>query len=111
DGLVAQWDTRSAQCVLRVSCALAARTVKYAPAPLDLLAFAEHRGRAHLLDTRMPSRRQVLEVGGGDGLEPDISGLAFSPRGDRVYVGTEDGVEAYLIDAHARRGFPAAEIC
>lgn len=40
---------------------------------------------------KCPSLPQVLDVGGGD-CEPDISGLAFSPSGRRLYVGTEGGV-------------------
>ena len=37
----------------------ACRNVKFSPAPLDLLAFAEHRSRCHLVDCRMWDRQQV----------------------------------------------------
>lgn len=37
----------------------ACRNIKFGPAPLDLLAFTEHKGRCHLVDARMWDRRQV----------------------------------------------------
>ncbi len=39
----------------------ACRNVKFSPAPLDLLAFAEHRSRCHLVDCRMWDRQQVRQ--------------------------------------------------
>jgi hypothetical protein len=53
----------------------------------------------------------VLHVGGSPDLEPDISGLAFSPSGRRLYVGTEAGLAAYDVDTMARRSFPHADLC
>lgn len=111
DGLACVWDHRSGCVVAKYHTPLACRNIKFSPAPLDLMAFTEHRGRCHLVDTRMWSRHQILHVGGSPELEPDISGLAFSPEGRTVYVGTEDGVVAYSVDTVARRGFPCAEVC
>lgn len=42
-----------------------------------------------------PRCSQVLDVGGQD-CEPDISGIAFSPSGRRLYVGTEGGLAGGL---------------
>ncbi|KAL4441455.1 hypothetical protein ABPG77_001959 [Micractinium sp. CCAP 211/92] len=110
DGSTAIWDHRSSSVVAHFLTPLACRNVKFSPAPLDLLAFAEHRSRCHVVDCRMWERQQILDVGGQD-CEPDISGLAFSPSGRRIYVGTEGGISAYDVDTMGRRGFPAFELC
>lgn len=39
------WDQRSSRVVVRYSTDHACRNVKFAPAPLDLLAFTEHKAR------------------------------------------------------------------
>ena len=44
---------------LAVVIGSACRNVKFAPAPLDMLAFTEHKGRAHLLDMRKWGQQQV----------------------------------------------------
>ncbi|PSC76429.1 WD40 repeat [Micractinium conductrix] len=110
DGSCTVWDHRSAGVVTRFHTPLACRNVKFSPAPLDLLAFSEHRSRCHLVDCRMWGREQVLDVGRPNS-EPDISGLSFSPSGRRLYVGTEGGIAAYDVDTMGRRGFPAFELC
>lgn len=110
DGTTCVWDHRSRAVVTRYHTPLACRNVKFSPAPLDLMAFAEHQGRTHVVDCRMWQRRQTLDVGGQD-CEPDISGLAFSPSGRRLYVGTEGGITAYDVDTVGRRSFPAYELC
>lgn len=89
----------------------ACRNVKFAPAPLDLMAFTEHRGRTHLVDMRMWGRHQVLHLGSGPGHDPEISGLAFSPSGQSLYVGLPEGIARFAIDAQSRFSFPAAEVC
>ncbi len=50
-------------------------------------------------------------VWGGAGMEADISGLAFSPSGRRLYVGTEQGLAAYDVDTNARMTFAHVDIC
>lgn len=110
DGTNTVWDHRSSKVVAHYHTPLACRNVKFSPAPLDLMAFAEHRSRCHLVDCRMWGREQVLDIGGPEG-EPDISGMDFSPSGKRLYVGTEGGIAAYDIDTMGRRGFPAFDLC
>lgn len=110
DGSAAVWDHRSTRVVAHYHTPLACRNVKFSPAPLDMMAFAEHRSRCHVVDCRMWDRQQVLDVG-SQNCEPDISGLAFSPSGRRLYVGTEGGIAAYNVDTTSRRGFPAFELC
>ena len=111
DGVTCVWDHRTDAVVAHFSTRLACRNVRFSPAPLDVLAFTEHRGRVHLADSRMWPRQQVLHVSGVPELEPDISGLAFSPCGKRLYVGLEDSIVAYHVDSGARRSFPHAAVC
>ncbi|GAB4818511.1 hypothetical protein N2152v2_005557 [Parachlorella kessleri] len=112
DGVAAVWDHRSSRLVAKLQQGSACRNVKFAPAPLDLLAFSEHKGRAHLLDMRVwGQQQQVLEVRQAGELDLDISGLAFAPSGRRLYVGTEEGIAMFEVDTMARRGFPHAELC
>ena len=111
DGLTCVWDYRTEKVVARFCTPLACRNVRFSPAPLDVLAFSEHRGRAHIADARMWPRQQVLHVNGAPELEPDISGITFSPCGQRLYVGLEDSIVAYHVDTGARRSFPLAEVC
>lgn len=110
DGLVTVWDTRSTSRVARFQTMLACRNVRFAPDPLDMLAFTEHRGRAHVADTRMFSKFQTLHVAGMPTIEPDISGLAFSPKGEKLFVGLEDGIVEYSVDSCGRRSFCLAEL-
>jgi hypothetical protein len=111
DGVTAVWDHRAPAPVAALHTQLAARSVKFSPAPLDLLAVGEHRGRAHLVDARVWGRRQVVRVGEGAEEEPDIAGMAFSPCGRALYVATEAAVVALDVDTAARRSFAAAELC
>lgn len=67
--------------------------------------------RCHLVDMRMWDRRQVLQLRGLLEEEPDISGLAFSPSGRRLYLGTEEGIAAYDVDVLARRCFAEGAVC
>jgi len=110
DGSVVVYDHRIQGTVARFYTPLACRNVRFSPAPLDLLAFTEHRGRCHLADSRMWPRQQVLHVSDVPEVEPDISGLAFSPCGSVLYVGLEDGIVAYDIDTVGRRSFGMASI-
>jgi hypothetical protein len=118
DGGVAVWDARAPPAAgpaarLRAAAGGAARALAWAPAPLDLLAFTEHRGRAHVADARVWGRPWALEAGPpyggagdeGDGGGADIAGLAFSPCGSALYVSTEDAVEEFAVRAGARRSF------
>jgi WD40 repeat protein len=110
DGCVVVWDARCLTPVTRFYTAMACRNVRFSPSPLDLMAFSEHRGRCHLADGRMWSRRQVLHLGMSPEIEPDVAGLAFSPCGRKLFVGAEDQLVAYDVDTSARRSFPCAEV-
>ena len=111
DGMTCVWDHRTSQLVAKFNTQLACRNVRFSPAPLDVLAFSEHRGRVHIADSRMWPRKQVLHVSGTPELEPDISGIAFSPGGEVLYAGMEDSISAYYVDTGARRSFAMAEVC
>jgi hypothetical protein len=107
------WDDRSGPAlVAQYRTLLACRSVKFAPAPLDLLAFAEHRGRVHLADARIWGREQVLQLEGSpEAAEPDIAGLAFSACGRQLYAASEEAIVAFDVDTAARRSFACAEVC
>lgn len=110
DGVAAMWDHRSG-LIARYRTPLACRSIKFSPSPLDLLAFAEHRARVHVVDQRMWGRLQVVHVGYIPEMEPDIAGMTFSPCGSRLHVATEDAITTFEVDTASRRCFAAAEIC
>lgn len=121
DGSVGVWDHRSGACVARLLLPTAARCLKFSAAPLDLLAVSEHEDRVTLLDARDWGSKQVLELHtqlhspdsspGGAGSRPvDISGLAFTPSGQRLWVGTEEGCMSFDVDSGRRTTFGAASI-
>ena len=112
DGSVVVLDPRCCDGapLARFSTPLACRNVRFSPGPLDLLAFTEHRGRFHVADARVWSRQQVLHVGAVPELEPDVSGLAWSPCGSALYVGLEDAIMSYNVDTMARTSFPMADL-
>jgi WD40 repeat protein len=83
DGTAAVWDPRSSRLVARYDTGPgAARNVKFAAAPVDLLAVAEHTGVVHLLDARRwDSVHQLvlpLPHAARTGQAADISGIAFT---------------------------------
>ncbi|KAF8055820.1 SPCC4G3.03 [Scenedesmus sp. PABB004] len=118
DGTVAVWEQRSGACVARLALHTAARCLKFSAPPLDLLAVSEHEERVSLVDARRWDRRQVLRLSGASpGASPgrggralDVSGLAFSPSGARLWVGLEECVMGYDVDSLTRRTFGTADI-
>ncbi|WIA15831.1 hypothetical protein OEZ85_012586 [Tetradesmus obliquus] len=119
DGTVAVWDARSGACASRCLLPSAARCVKWAAPPLDLLAVAEHEARISLLDARRWGSGQALALGGavrgavrgGAGLRSlDVSGIAFSPSGRRLWVGLEPCCVGFSIDSLKRRTFGVADM-
>lgn len=106
DGLVCVWDRRHRYAVAKMKCQRAARCVKYAPAPYDLLAFTEHRQYLHLVDCRMWEQCQRLKANDALEYDPDISGFDFSPCGQNLYVGTESSIEVFKINTGLRTSFP-----
>lgn len=84
DGSVPVWDLRTGMLVAKYRCNRAARNVKFAKGPIDLLAVAEHQECVHLLDARkweavddikMQQMRPFRST--DDGLH--ISGMSFTP--------------------------------
>ena len=74
----------------------AARALKVCPGPADLVLVTEHDARAHVFDARTWNAVHTLRVGGSGAAGPGergapLSGAAFSPDGERAYVGIEDG--------------------
>ena len=86
DGTAAVWEHRSGRLVAKYRCAGAARNVKFAVGPVDLLAISEHEAVVHLLDARRwdavervqatPPRPPHMSPGEAY----DISGIAFTPK-------------------------------
>lgn len=114
DGRTIVWDRRSDRkplARLRSSVALysdrgACRLVRWAPtASADLLMFAEHSSRVHLVDARDFATEQVLALDSGPFGERDVSGVAWSPDSSRLYIGASDFVEEYEVDVVGRRRF------
>lgn len=105
-GTVCIWDRRSWQKVARFHSLQnqACRNVKFSSTPMDLMAFTEEKYRCHLVDARKMCQRQLLHINSQN--EHDISGLAFSPNGSQVFVGTNYcGVHSFSVDTKARRRF------
>jgi len=111
DGTAAVWEHRSGRLVAKYRCAGAARNVKFAVGPVDLLAISEHESVVHLLDARRwdavervqatPPRPPHMSPGEAY----DISGIAFTPKGARLWVGLEDACMSFDMDTLKRRTF------
>jgi hypothetical protein len=43
--------------------------------------------------------------------QQDISGICFTPAGDRLYVGLDEYMMRYDIDTCARRSFGSVALC
>ncbi|KAG2484738.1 hypothetical protein HYH03_016485 [Edaphochlamys debaryana] len=109
DGTLAVWDMRSQAPVHKYRRGAACRNVKFSPGVLDLMAFAEHEDHCHLVDCRMWAASQDLYAGCEQG--HDISGIAFSAAGDRLWVGLDEAVMAFELDTLGRRAFGFGAIC
>eukprot|EP00871_Galdieria_phlegrea_P003029 jgi/Galph1/3727/GphlegSOOS_G2382.1 len=83
----------------------ACRCVKFSPSSvLELLAFSEHTNYVHIVDLRNPSRRQILYSQSTE-RDENIAGFCFSPEGDKLFVGSNEGICEYDIDVLQRRSF------
>lgn len=110
DGLAGLWDARSGDVVASMRTSMAARCVKFSPGSVHLLAIAEHQGATHMVDLRNLSAVQTISPD-PLGHQHNISGLAFSPGGQQLYIGLEEGGIARLdIDTYARRTFAAGQL-
>mmetsp|Transcript_13099 Transcript_13099/g.39656 ORF Transcript_13099/g.39656 Transcript_13099/m.39656 type:complete len:442 (-) Transcript_13099:685-2010(-) len=115
DGMVLLWDTRSMEVTATLQCGVAARCVKFSGGPADMLAIAEHKGAAHIVDLRNTAKVQTVRPA-GPGRSPHdaahISGLAFTPAGRQLYIGLENcGIACVDIDVLSRRTFSDGALC
>lgn len=116
DGAVAVWDARSGSCVSRMALANAARCIKFSAAPIDMLAVSEHDSSVILVDSRAWHMRQTVFVppsplqGSPGSRGMDISGLAFTPSGSRLWVGMDTCCVMVEIDTVKRRTFGVSSV-
>ncbi|KAI5172441.1 hypothetical protein NEFER03_1544 [Nematocida sp. LUAm3] len=83
----------------------ACRNVKFCPTiSMDLLAFTEHVSHFTLVDTRDFTRKQSIALASPDA-DRHISGMAFSPNGESLFIGTEMLIFEFEIDTLKRRLF------
>ncbi|KAI8468743.1 MAG: WD40-repeat-containing domain protein [Monoraphidium minutum] len=120
DGTLAAWDRRSGRLVAKMCAETAARCVKFARGPVDLLAVSEHEDQVHLIDARRWRASDILlcqppppsEEGGEPPMDDpsDISGIAFTPSGRRLWVGMRDGCMSWDVDCSRRTRFSTEDI-
>lgn len=87
------------------------RTVSWSPSPLDMLVFTESTTFATVLDCRDFSRLQRLRIPDGNtahgsGGDREISGATWSSRGEKLYIGSEQGITEFFVQTNLRRQFP-----
>ncbi|KAI5186380.1 hypothetical protein NEHOM01_1434 [Nematocida homosporus] len=81
----------------------ACRNVKFCPKiSMDLLAFTEHVSHFTLVDTRDFTKKQSIALASPE-TDRHISGMAFSPCGESLFVGTEMLIFEFEIDSLRRR--------
>ncbi|ORX46966.1 WD40 repeat-like protein [Hesseltinella vesiculosa] len=112
DGTVHVWDIRSQKPLCKFGgehstiTKGAARCVKFTQAgAVDLLAYSEHVSHVSIIDARTFDLQQTLRVGPAAHDTP-ITGLAFSPSSQSMFVGLENVILEYDIDTSTRRRFP-----
>ncbi|KAI8072404.1 WD40-repeat-containing domain protein [Gongronella butleri] len=112
DGTVHVWDIRSQLPLCKFGgehstiTKGAARCVKFTQAgAVDLLAYSEHVSHVSIIDARTFDSQQTLRVGTA-GHDTPITGLAFSPDSQNMFVGLENVILEYGIDTSTRRRFP-----
>lgn len=119
DGTLAVWDRRSGRLTAKMCGDSAARCVKFARGPVDLLAVSEHEDQVHLIDARKWTASDVLlcqppppseDAGEGPHDDPsDISGIAFTPSGRRLWVAMRNGCMSWEVDCNRRTRFSTAD--
>lgn len=88
----------------------ASRVVKFSQTnSVDLLAFSEHTSYFNIVDARTFESQQSIRVA-PPGMDLHLTGLAFSPDSDSVFIGIEQGILEYQIDLISRRSFPTGSI-
>ena len=88
----------------------ACRVVKFSQTnSVDLLAFSEHTSYFNIVDARTFDSQQSIRVA-QQGMDLHLTGLAFSPDSDSLFIGIEQGILEYQIDLISRRSFPTGSI-
>lgn len=88
----------------------ACRAVKFSQTnSVDLLAFSEHTTYFNIVDARTFESQQSVRVA-PPGMDLHLSGLAFAPDSDSVFVGVEQGILEYSLDMISRRSFPIGSL-
>ena len=117
DGHLCVWDIRNQNTMLARldSCQRgqkgACRSVKFSRSSwTDLLAFTEHTNKVHIVDTRGAfDQEQVLSINKTLGHDCHLTGIAFAPDSDALFVSTEEGVLEYPVNLVERRAVCIAE--
>ncbi|KAI8899960.1 WD40-repeat-containing domain protein [Globomyces pollinis-pini] len=111
DGYVSVWDIRSTEKMVKIPTNQnpqvkgACRCVKFSPSgSMDLLAFSEHVSYVNIVDARSFNERQTIRAS-PVGSDQHITGLAFSPDSQALFVGLEHSMLQYEIDTVGRRCF------
>ncbi|KAJ1907610.1 hypothetical protein IWQ60_011825, partial [Tieghemiomyces parasiticus] len=73
---------------------------------VDLMAFSEHTNYVTVVDTRNYTDVQRLRVGNNQ----IITGLAFTPDGGNLFVGTGDRIIKFAVNQTDRRSFGSYEL-
>ncbi len=113
DGSLLLWDQRFLSTPFKIIYSTrphqpsgAVRSIKFSPAPLDLLLFTEASGYAHLVDIRGELfEEELLRVG-----RREIAGCCWRSDGARLYVGCADGISEWSISGRDRLVFPAVKL-
>ncbi|KAJ3322393.1 Cilia- and flagella-associated protein 43 [Boothiomyces sp. JEL0866] len=103
DGYVSVWDIRSSEKLTKIATNQnpqvkgACRCVKFSQSgSMDLLAFTEHVSYVSLVDARTFNDRQAIRVS-PVGSDQHISGMAFSPDSQSLFVGVKAGRDQVLL--------------
>ena len=94
----------------------AIRSISWSPSCLDMLLYTESTAYATLLDCRNFSNQQRIRIPDGDGShfgiggrDRDITGACWSgSNGNRIYIGSEQGISEFGIKTRSRRTFPSS---
>lgn len=104
DGSVSIWDIRHSNPLARIygsEHSQSVRALKFTKeGGLDLLAFSEHGGCVHIVDTRDYAKKQSVRI---TGPENAISGMTFTPSNRKLLVSTLSEVFEMEVNDKPRR--------
>jgi len=116
DGFVCVWDVRSSEKLAILGSKQnpqikgACRNVKFSQGgSVDLLMYSEHVSYINVVDARTFLRRQAIRVAPPN-TDNHISGIAWSPDAQSIFVGTENHIMEFDVDTTSRRAFPTGAI-